>query len=421
MSRGRNRAIALLLALCLCASLLCLAPERAEAAEANTQDAIKTVSKVLCSLNYTPVVMMDLKFVTVSSSSTDCSITSAYWTDASGAQVSGSFKTGTYTLNVNYAVNTGMVFAATVAGYINNKADGVSVTVAADGKTATLRKTYEAEIWAPTVVKQPGSEKVDLGGWCSFAVSGTYVESYEWYLESADGVQRMPAANASAAWMGVTVSGENTDRLVIHRVIEEMDGWRAFCRLYSVNRVSYTDTKRASITITNVPTPAPTAVFTPVPLDVPTPSPVTSEAAELPVATLAPTQEELPVATMAPSAPRSYYYGADFGTHWRVYTDTGETSEPEPHLYVWHETRAATPEQQGEESGICSVCGQEVRRTFNYEGPVKQAVDLGIGETLGIEGFSDIQLLLLGGAAVCLLLLILSAALSPRRSRRRRK
>ena len=418
MSRGRNRAIALLLALCVCASLLCLAPARAEAAEA---EAIKTVSKVLCSLNYTPVVMMELKFVNVSSSSTDCSITSAYWTDANGAQVSGSFKTGTYTLNVNYAVNTGMVFAPTVAGYINNKADGVSVAVSADGKTATLRKTYEAEIWAPTVVKQPGSEKVDLGSWCSFAISGTYVESYEWYLESADGVQRMPAANASAAWQGVTVSGENTDRLVIHRVIEEMDGWRAFCRLYSANRVSYTDTKRASITVTNIPTPAPTAVFTPVPIEVPTPTPAASAASELPIATLEPTQEVLPVATIAPSAPRSYYYGANFDTHWRVYTDSGETSEPEPHLYVWHETRAATPEQQGEESGVCSVCGQEVLRTFNYEGPVKQAVDLGIGETLGIEGFSDIQLLLLGGAAVCLLLLILSAALSPRRSRRRKK
>ena len=420
MSRGRNRTTAVLLALCLCVSLLCSVPVRAQAAEANTQDVIKTVSKVLCSLNYTPVVMMDLQFVTVSTSSKDCSITSAYWTDASGAQVSGSFKSGTYTLNVNYAVNAGMVFAPQVVGYINNKADGVTVTVASDGKTATLRKPYEAQIWTPTVVKNPGSEKVALNSYCSFAVSGTYVESYEWYLESADGVQRMPASNASAAWQGVTVSGENTDRLVIHRVIEEMDGWCAFCRLYSANRVSYVDTKRASITVINIPTPAPTAVFTPVPLEVPTPTPVPTAEAELPVETLAPTQEELPVATMAPSAPRSYRYGADFDTHWRVYTDNGETSEPEKHLYVWHETRAATPDQQGEESGVCSVCGQAVLRTFNYEGPAKQ-MDLGIGETLGIEGFSDIQLLLIGGAAVCVLLLILSAALSPRRSKRRRR
>jgi hypothetical protein len=44
---------------------------------------------------------------------------------------------------------------------------------------------------------------------------------------------------------------------------------------------------------------------------------------------------------------------------------------------------------------------------------------LGLGEKLGIDGLSDVQILLIGGAAACLLLLILSAALSPRRRRRK--
>lgn len=405
------RPLSVLLSLCLAFSLLCFAPVRAEAAENGV------IERVLCSLNYTPVALMDLSYVNVSSSSTNCSITSAFWTDSAGSQISGAFSTGTYTLNVNYAANAGMVFAANPTGYINNKADGVTVSVSTDGLSATLRKTYTAEIWAPTAIKQPTGEKVEVGGWCSFVASSTYTESREWFFESPDGGQSIPAADAASKWPTVTVSGQDTERLIVHGIPAELDGWKVFCRHWSVAHQSFTDSGRAAISVTNLPTPAPTAVITPVPLETPSPEPT----AELPPVL---TPEPLPTAaptpgpTAAPApAQRSFSYAADTAEHWRVYADNGETGEREAHRYVWHETRAATSEQPGEETGVCSICGETVKRALQYEGR-GGAGELGIGEALGVEGFSDIQLLLIGLVALCLLLLILSAALSPRKRRR---
>ena len=392
--RNRNRLLAALLSLCLVLSALCLAPIRAQAADTGT------IERVLCSLNFTPVALMELSYVNVSSSSTDCSITSAFWTDGSGSQVSGSFGTGSYTLNVNYAANAGKVFSANPTGYINNKADGVTVAVSEDGLSATLRKTYSAEIWAPTPVKQPTGERVEIGGWASFVVSSTYTESREWFFESPDGGQSIPAADAASKWPLVTVSGQDSDRLLVHNIPAEMNGWKVYCRHWSVGHQNYADSARATITVTNIPAPTPAAVVTPEPVLTPEPA-ATAEPAPDP-------------------ARRSFSYSSDSASHWRVYADTGETGAPEAHLYVWHITRAAAPDQVGEETGVCSVCGQTVTRSLSYERSEK-AVDLGIGEALGVEGFSDIQLLLLGGVAVCLLLLILTAAFSPRKSGRRRK
>ena len=424
MKRGNRRLLSLLLSLCVCVSLLCLAPVRASAAET------VVIDRVLCSLNYPPVAMMDLSFVNISSSSTNCTINSAFWTDGAGSQVSGTFGTGNYTLNVTYTANAGCAFSPTAAGYINNKADGVTVSVSADGSTATLRKTYEAEIWAPTAIKQPGSETVNMGGWTSFAVSATYAESHEWFFESPDGAQKVAAADASAVWQGVTVSGADSERLVIHYVALGLDGWRVFCRHWSVNHVSYTDSSRATITITGIPTPAPTPEFTPIPMEAPTAEPLTpeepaeepltpEEPAETPAAQ-EPAAAVTPAETPAPApAERSFSYSNDGQSHWRVYDD-GESGSREDHLYVWHETRAATSEQAGEETGVCSICGYAVTRPLAYEGSAVRS-SLGIGEALGIDGMSDLQLLLIGGAAVCLLLLILSAALTPSRSRRSRR
>ena len=418
MNRRRTRRIPLLLSLCLVVSLLCLAPARAEAAD------VGAIDRVLCSLNYSPVAMMELQYVKVSTSSADCYITSAIWTDPTGAQVTGTFGTGNYTLTVTYSAAGDKVFSAGALGYINNKNDGVSVSVSADGKTATLQKTFSAEIWAPTAVKQPTSEKVSMGSWTSFAVSSTYAESHEWFFESADGKQTVPAANASAAWSGLSVTGMDSEHLVLHNVPAEMDGWKVYCRHWSVNHLNYTDTSRATISVINIPTPAPTPEFTPVPLEVPSPEPA-AEATPVPTPLMADggsdtgaETQAVPEATPAP-VNRSYSYAGDSTAHWLVYDDNGETGEREEHLYVWHETRAATNEQDGEETGVCSICGQTATRPLGRQSGGSRSA-LGLGEKLGIDGLSDIQLLLLGGSAVCLLLLILSAALSPRRRRRRR-
>ena len=410
MSRGR-KGISILISLCLCFALLCMAPVHASAAG--------VIDRVLCSLNYEPVVMMELQYVNVSTSSANATITSAYWTDSAGNTVSGQFPKGTFTLNVNYAANPGFTFAQGIPGYINNKSDGVSVTVSGDGSTALLQKTFTAGIWTPTSLKDPVSARVECGGWTSFAVSSMYAESHEWFLMFPEGKDGFQVEQSGSTFPTLTWSGEDTERLVLHHIPAEMDGWRVFCRHWSVDHLTYSDSKMATITVTNIPTPEPTPEFTPVPLEVPTPEPeVTPEPAPAEAPETESPAEPAPVETPAP-VEETFRIEQDGSAHWRVYEPSGDTGAKEEHLHVWHETRAATAEQDGEETGVCSVCGHSVTRALAYEGTGVRS--LGIGEALGIEGFSDIQLLLVGGAAVCLLLLILSAALSPKKSRRRRR
>ena len=65
---------------------------------------------------------------------------------------------------------------------------------------------------------------------------------------------------------------------------------------------------------------------------------------------------------------RSFTVSSDGNAHWRVYADNGETTAREEHLYVWHETRAASAAEDGEETGVCAVCGHTVTRALPYAG-----------------------------------------------------
>lgn len=409
MSRGRRR-ISILLSLCLCLALLCLVPARAGAVGTGVID------RVLCSLNFEPVVMMELQYVNVSTSSANASITSAYWTDANGSTVSGQFGKGNYTLHVNYAANPGYVFGQGIPGYINNNSSGVSVSVSGDGSTASLQKSFEAIVWTPTSIKDPTSATAEYGGWVSFAASSMYAESHEWYLESPDGKDTFLVSLSGPTFPTLTYTGETTERLNLHNLPGEIDGWKVFCRHWSVDHVTWANSHTATIHVTNIPTPEPTANITPVPLTVPTPEPTP----EAPAPEAVPAVVEEPMVTAIPDVHHhDYKWLSDASSHWRVCDSCGEVGEKEPHLYVWHETRAATAEQEGEESGVCSVCGYAVTRSLGKADTGSRSA-LGLGEKLGLEGFSDVQILLIGGAAACLLLLILTSALTPKRRRRRR-
>ncbi len=412
MSVRNKRVFSVLLSLCLCMSLLLCVPARASADT--------TIEKVLCSLSYEPVVMMDLQYVTVSSSSTDCGITSAYWTDASGNQVTGSFGKGEYTLNVNYAALGGYIFSAAPAGYINNRGDGVTVSVSGDGRSATLRKTFTATIWTPTSLKDPYNASGEFGGWVSFAASSMYADSHVWFLVSPDGNQTLAVERCNEVFPTLTYTGETTERLNLHHLPAEIDGWKVFCRHWSVDQIGYSDSKMAKITVTNIPTPEPTPEFTPVPLTVPTPEPeaetLPEQASEAGAEAGAEAEPEAAPEPTAKPHEHSYRIEHDADGHWRVCEGCGEVGQKEAHLFVWHETRAASADQPGEETGVCSICGESRTRLIDGDGSVSRATSA-IGEKLGLKGFSDMQLLLMGGAGVCVLLLILTAVFNPKRRR----
>ncbi len=245
-----KRLSTLFLALCLCVGLFALAPVRALAAESEPQE----IKKVLCSTNYEPVVYMELVHVNVTSSSTDCTISSVAWINGSGAAETVRFGKGTYTLQVTYTANPGYRFAAGIPGYINNKPDGVSVTVSGDGSTAVLTKSYEAVIWAPIHIKNPKNATVDPDGWTSFVVSSMYTEKDEWLFESPDGTI-VPAARINDLFPHLDVSGDGTDRLVVQNIPVDLNGWKVFCRHWSVDHINYSQSEKASITVNGAPAP----------------------------------------------------------------------------------------------------------------------------------------------------------------------
>ena len=72
---------ALILCLCMCVTLLLAFPVSAAAG--------KVIEHVLCSLNYPPVALMELQYVSVTCSGTGYHITDASWYAADGSKVQG--------------------------------------------------------------------------------------------------------------------------------------------------------------------------------------------------------------------------------------------------------------------------------------------------------------------------------------------
>ena len=381
------------------------APTEAPTAQDNRQE----IHKVLCSLNYEPVVYMELVHVNVSSSSTDCSIAQVSWVNSSGAVETNAFAKDTYRLMVTYTPNAGYRFAQDTVGYINNKSGDVSVSVAADGSSAVLSKSFTAAIWTPIHIKNPKSATVDAGGWTSFVTSSMYTETDEWLFAAPDG-RIVTAKNITSTFSHLDVSGENTDRLVLQNIPVEMNGWKVFCRHWSVDHINYSESQPATITVKGAPeaTEAPTEAAT----EAETEETVT-EAAEEASAEEA-TEEaaaEEPATEAAPTEVPTVAlpWKQDSSAHWHEGAD-GEVSDKASHAFVWRETRAATADLAGEETGTCSFCGYTETRPLAYS------------ESAGEQGGDPLRTVLYGmlGAAGAGIVALAVYGLAQPKSKKRR-
>jgi len=365
MSIHAKRWLTLWLTVCVCLSMLCLAPISASAATE-----IKNATTTLAMGD--PVVMMEVSANASAASGTGYHLVSATWYDGSGNVETSTFKKGSYTLVIQLAADAGYVFAADAKGYINNSNAGITTERSGDGSSLKLTKSYTATIWKPQPVKHPGPETVKEGGWCSFVVSGLYVGSYEWFLESPEGLV-VPVSAVDVQFPGVTQDGDGTSKIKLYNIPYEMNGWKVYCTEWSVDKLSFTNTRSTTITVTT---------------DRPQPT-------EAPEETAAPTPE----ATAAPegdgSAPDAQAEGGegaagggengeggedgehvhqfpdvwtyDVQTHWHACTECGEILDQATHDMVWTVTREPSREQSGEEQGVCSICGYKAVRELPFD------------------------------------------------------
>ena len=162
MKKNAKRGLTALLCLCLCLSLVVFCPAQASAET--------VIEKLLTTTSYTPVALMELMYVTAATSTGGAYIAGYRWVDTVlGTTVTDAFSTGSYRVEITVNTIDGFEFSEQPAVYLNNIP--ASYSLSADRRSLTLTRTYEAEIWAPSVVKNPTSERVDEGGLASFSAT----------------------------------------------------------------------------------------------------------------------------------------------------------------------------------------------------------------------------------------------------------
>lgn len=325
----------------------------------------RSVSKVLAQLTNPPAAPRPVSDCVAKMSPYGSGYTlSGYtWYDSNGSALSssGTFPTGTVRLAIYLTANSGCTFADSVAGYLNN--EPVSVTVGSDRTTATISKSYTAIIYGPHILKDPTGETIEGGGLVSFVCTARYYNQRYWVLTSPDDEETLNIAQARKRFPEAAFRGENAETMTISNVPYSMNGWSAVCVYEGVAGTTARSAK-AKINISDAPAAAtPTPTPAPTPTVAPTPSPTPSVAPTVtPAATPVPTVEPSPTVTDDPTV-----WQRDENSHWHAVD--GLRQDEAAHTMVWTETVAATEYVQGQEQGVCSVCGYTAVRAT----PVKEA------------------------------------------------
>lgn len=301
--------------------------------------------------------------------------------DGSGNQCSGKVQNTGYTLSVNVTSQVvNCFFTSDTKAYINNEAANISVS--SDGLSATVSRVIQPRLVAPTIWKNPGDESHESGNTFSFVASASpYYDSVQWYVKSPynsdykveDISTVFPGVNATVHDHG---SGGSTCNL--NNVPVDMDGWMVYCKFIGVG--GQTNTSNAFINVTNAaavlstPEPSPAVQI----VETPAPSIYIVETPE-------PTQD-IWVVEEAWSDVWTY----DRENHWHasIIPQVTDVSDKAPHDMVWTETRAATKKEDGEEQGVCSVCGYTETRSVLYVKPERTSIELptGLKWVVGVVG-----------------------------------
>lgn len=381
MSVKLKRFTTAFLTLCMLLSMLSLMPVKARAET--------TIEKVLTTLSYEPVALMEVGFITAATSTEGCYVSSIAWYNSNYVQETNYFNTGTYHLEIRLNANEGYVFSQSLVAYLDNSE--ISVTWEEPGSSVVLKRDYEPMLWQPTIIKHPGAETVTEGGWASFVSTATYANEYKWSLMDPSG-RSIACSEVNTKFPNVSVNGDGTGKIIIYNIPLEMDGWKAVCQFTGPG--GSVRSNGALITVNADPTK-------------PSPSPSPSPSPE---ATEEPDEHEHDF---------SVDWSSDEESHWHQ-CDCGELADKAGHSFEWTVSRAATQQQPGEERGICRVCKYESTREVSYqeEEPGDNAVSSVDFTTFKLVLYAVLGLIILG-----LVLLIVSSIRDSkgRKHRRRRK
>ena len=353
---------------------------------------VAVIDKVLIQLSNPPVVMMDPGTIRATTSTAGCSLVSMAWYDVNSQPITGAFSNNLTTLVLNIAGYGGYIFSDSAKAYINN--ESVPCTVGDGGASLTVSKQYMPSIWAPTVNKHPGADKVDEGGTVSFVATANYADKSAWKVLDQTG-QLWTPAELALAYPDFTFH-ESLGKLIMNNVPRELDGAEFCCTFIGAGGAVDTDWATLKVNYVVVETPAPTPSPSPAPTPAPTPEPTPSPKAEV----------------------HTHEFSSDWkfddSIHWHE-CDCGEQKDYAPHDFTWETVEKATRKAPGKEKGVCSVCGYEKEQELAYEGFTLDSLDL---------GENTLRIIVLAAAVLLLLIAILILILKIKRKReqeRRRK
>ena len=369
MNQNRRRLLTAFLCLCLCLTLSGVLPQRASA------DTV--IPKLLATTSYTPVALMDVNFITAATSTPGVYITEYNWSDANtGGLITSKFGTGRVEVSMTFATHDGYEFSPDIAVYLNNSP--VYFVLGEDRHYLTLIRNYDPMIWKPSVIKNPGDEYVDEGGYASFVANASYAEGFQWYAVDQTGyvqsIYNIPEV------IEITTAGEQS-RLNIFGVPAWMDGYQIFCTFVGALGSSSNSTP-ATLHVRAIEKP---------------PEEADEVLMEFPEETPEPTPEPEHVHVF------SDVWHYDDERHWRE-CECGEKIELGAHTLVWDQKERATRFHPGLELGTCSVCGYETERELPYTG---------LSQTMRFA-------LIGGGGLIALTIVVLIADSIVHRVRRRR-
>ena len=385
MSRTKRTVRLLLAAMCMTALLSFRVPASAHAEELGYQP----ITKVLATTSTVPVASQSAYEITGATSTSGAYFSGISWYDSAGQYINGAFTTDYATVNIRLDAAPGYYFADGLAAYLNNSP--VDYVIYDGGSYIMLSRTYAPEVWAPTVIKHPGGETVDEGGWCSFVATASGADKCEWRIRDANGQVYTPEQLISA-YPGMTYGDDTFGKLIIRNIPRQLDGAKVYCVFSGAGGSAETNTASLKVSYEK-PSPSPS----PTPTAAPSPSASPDAGGD---------KSDSAAGTNADhehSYAREWKY--DDEHHWHE-CECGARDGEAAHVMSWTETREATKKQPGEEVGECGVCDYTATREVEYVKPAES------GRWILYAG--------IGAVVLVVLLMVLSAAKQKRAQRRRR-